>query len=72
MQHAPPLSVPVNQHLLSGNNSLYDSTHFDAANVNPLYAQSLQSPDSVVDYCGAATSQRPACNVVLSQQPPAR
>lgn len=28
------------------NNSLYDSTHFDAANINPLYIHSLQSPDS--------------------------
>lgn len=53
------------------NNSLYDSTHFDAANINPLYAQSLQSPDSVVgfDYCGA--SQRPTYQTTIAPpQPP--
>ncbi|KAL1420357.1 hypothetical protein MTO96_024193 [Rhipicephalus appendiculatus] len=64
-------SLKTDSDYIYQNNSLYDSTHFDAANVNPLYAQSLQSPDSVVDYCGAA-SQRPACNVAPSQQPPAR
>lgn len=54
----------VHRHLQ--NNSVYDSTHFDSANVNPLYAQSLQSPDSVVgfDYCGA--SQRPGYQTTLA------
>ncbi|XP_037499075.1 transmembrane protein adipocyte-associated 1 homolog isoform X2 [Rhipicephalus sanguineus] len=64
-------SLKTDSDYIYQNNSLYDSTHFDAANVNPLYAQSLQSPDSVIDYCGAA-SQRPTCSVAPSQQPPAR
>jgi len=34
------------------NNSVYDSTQFDngATPVNPLYAASLQSPDSITGY----------------------
>ncbi|XP_070395884.1 transmembrane protein adipocyte-associated 1 homolog isoform X3 [Dermacentor albipictus] len=65
-------SLKTDSDYIYQNNSLYDSTHFDAANVNPLYAQSLQSPDSVVDYCGA--SQRPTyqTNIAPSQQPPPR
>ncbi|XP_075526190.1 transmembrane protein adipocyte-associated 1 homolog isoform X4 [Dermacentor variabilis] len=65
-------SLKTDSDYIYQNNSLYDSTHFDAANVNPLYAQSLQSPDSVVDYCGA--SQRPTyqTSIAPSQQPPAR
>lgn len=32
-------------------NSVYDSTHFDnQAPMNPLYAASLQSPDSIAGY----------------------
>lgn len=32
-------------------NSVYDSTHFDNhAPMNPLYAASLQSPDSIAGY----------------------
>ena len=36
----------------SQNNSVYDSTQFDmnATPVNPLYAASLQSPDSITGY----------------------
>ncbi|XP_035230791.1 transmembrane protein adipocyte-associated 1 homolog isoform X2 [Stegodyphus dumicola] len=39
-------SLKTDSDYIYQNNSLYDSTHFDAANVNPLYIHSLQSPDS--------------------------
>ncbi|KAM7294779.1 transmembrane protein adipocyte-associated 1 homolog [Ixodes scapularis] len=59
-------SLKTDSDYIYQNNSVYDSTHFDSANVNPLYAQSLQSPDSVVgfDYCGA--SQRPGYQTTLA------
>lgn len=63
-------SLKTDSDYIYQNNSLYDSTHFDAANVNPLYAQSLQSPDSVVgfDYCGA--SQRPTYQTTIAPPQP--
>ncbi|GFR32216.1 transmembrane protein adipocyte-associated 1 [Trichonephila clavata] len=39
-------SLKTDSDYIYQNNSLYDSTHFDAANINPLYIHSLQSPDS--------------------------
>ncbi|CAN7938624.1 unnamed protein product [Ixodes hexagonus] len=59
-------SLKTDSDYIYQNNSVYDSTHFDSANINPLYAQSLQSPDSVVgfDYCGA--SQRPGYQTTLA------
>ncbi|KAG8181593.1 hypothetical protein JTE90_013555 [Oedothorax gibbosus] len=39
-------SLKTDSDYIYQNNSLYDSTHFDAANINPLYVHSLQSPDS--------------------------
>ncbi|XP_015920218.1 transmembrane protein adipocyte-associated 1 isoform X2 [Parasteatoda tepidariorum] len=40
-------SLKTDSDYIYQNNSLYDSTHFDAVNVNPLYIHSLQSPDSL-------------------------
>lgn len=46
-------SLKTDSDYIFQNTSAYDSTHFDTANVNPLYAQSLQSPDSIIGFDGA-------------------
>lgn len=43
-------SLKTDSDYIYQNNSLYDSTHFDAANINPLYIHSLQSPDSFTGF----------------------
>lgn len=44
-------SLKTDSDYIYQNNSLYDSTQFEASTpVNPLYAHSLQSPDSIAGY----------------------
>ncbi|XP_064483574.1 transmembrane protein adipocyte-associated 1 homolog isoform X1 [Ornithodoros turicata] len=43
-------SLKTDSDYIYQNTSAYDSTHFDTTNVNPLYVQSLQSPDSIVGF----------------------
>lgn len=64
-------SLKTDSDYIYQNNSLYDSTQFDAVNVNPLYIHSLQSPDSftgIDDNVGMGTiNSSPPQN--YSQQP---
>lgn len=49
-------SLKTDSDYIYQNNSLYDSTHFDSANINPLYTHSLQSPDSFPGFDAPAIS----------------